>query len=178
MMGGREKCAHLRGLKITAGMEYWCPDCEEVLDAGGVEQWVREAERARDEAYLMVEGDGFAGIAREESQQEVYRRRKLLYELQDIPRTAAKPEMLLVVYDAGSASYECRIFYKEPKPVWCMERLSVEASEDRILNLKSHSDPVARLVAEKVLEFHEGHRVATRGGGTAPARRVFYANEL
>lgn len=178
MIGDTEKCAHLRGLQLTSGMGYWCPVCEERLDIEGVERWVREAEKARDEAYLIVEGDGFAEIARAESQQEVYRRRKLLYELQDISRLPAKPEMLLVVHDPGSGCYECRMFYKEPRPVWCMERLSVEASEGRLRALREHSDPVARLVAEKVLEFHEGREAISRDGRLAPSRRVFYANEL
>ncbi|MGB3634528.1 MAG: hypothetical protein WA982_10855 [Rubrobacteraceae bacterium] len=177
MVGEIEKCAHLKGLQVTSSLEYMCLVCEELLDATGVERWVREAENARDAAYLMVEGDEFVEIAREESQQEVYRRRKLMYELQDIPRTAVKPEMLLVVHDERIGSYECRLFYKEPKPVWYIERLSIGASEDEILDQKAHSDPVIRLVAEKVLEFHEG-REANLRGGAASARRVFYANEL
>ena len=158
-------------------MGYWCPTCEGVLNAVDIAAWVREAEKARDETYLMVEGDGFVEIACEESQREVYRRRKLLYELQDIPRTVTKPEMLLVVYDLSTECYECRVFYKEPKPVWCIERLSVEASEEKIQDLESHSDPVVRVVAEKVLEFHGG-REATPEGGFAPTRRVFYAAEI
>lgn len=173
-----EKCAHLRGFQITSAMEYRCPDCEKVLDTDGIDRWVREAERARDETYLMVEGDGFTEIAREESQQEVYRRRKVLYELRDIPRAAARPEMVLIVYDGNKDCYECRIFYKEPKPVWCMERLSIEASEGVIRELKDHSDPVARVLAEKILEFHEDYRNAARSGQSASTRRVFYANEL
>ena len=172
-----EKCAHLGGLQVTSGIEYWCPACGNLLDSDKVAEWVREAERARDEVYLMVEGDEFCGIALEESQREVYRRRKLLYELQDIPRTAVRPEMLLVVYDARSRCYECRIFYKEPKPAWCIERLSVEATESGTYELKAHSDPVVRTVTEKVVEFHEA-REAISSEGPAPTRRVFYANEL
>lgn len=176
-MGDIENCAHLKGLQVTSGMGYWCSVCEATLDVADVAAWVREAEKTRDEVCLMVEGDGFAEIAREESQREVYRRRKLLYELQDIPRTENRPEMLLVVYDPGIECYECRIFYKEPKPTWCMERLSVEAYEEKIQDLGSHSDPVVRVVAEKVLEFH-GVRRAVPEGGVAPTRRVFYAGEL
>lgn len=172
-----ENCAHSKGLQVTSDSGYRCSACEEVLNAVDVAAWVREAERARDEIYLMVEGDGFAEIALGESQREVYRRRKLLYELQDIPRSPTKPEMLLVVYDPGGERYECRMFYKEPKPTWCMERLSVEAVEEKIQDLESHSDPVVRVVAGKVLGFHEG-REAIPDGGVAPMRRVFYANEL
>ena len=177
MVGRAKICAHLRGLQITANMEYRCPDCGDLLGLEGVVGWVREAERIRDKAYLMVEGDEFSDIVREEGQREVYRRRKLLYELQDIPRTAARPEMLLVVYDAREGCYECRVFYKEPKPVWCIERLSVEAGESGIRGLGEHSDPVVRTVAEKVAEFHEARKV-TSNGGPAPTRRVFYSNEL
>ncbi len=177
MVSEVEKCAHLKGLRITSSLKYVCPVCEEMLDATGVERWVREAEILRDKAYLLVEGDEFVEIAREESQQEVYRRRKLMYELQDVPQAALKPEMLLVVHDDVSGFYECRLFYKEPRPVWCLERLFLEASEGEIMDQKSHSDPVVRLVAEKVLEFHEG-REAKLGAGPALARRVFYANEL
>lgn len=177
MVGRVENCAHLRGLQVTSGLGYWCPECEELLNFEGVMGWVREAERARDNIYLSVEGDEFSEIAREESQREVYRRRKLLYELQEIPRTAVRPEMLLVVYDGRSGCYECRVFYKEPKPVWCVERLSVEAGESGARELKAHSDPVVRVVAEKVAEFHRA-REASPAGGSVPTRRVFYANEL
>lgn len=177
MVGKVEKCRHLRGLQVTSGMEYWCPDCEELLNFEEVTGWVREAERARDKVYPMVEGDEFSDIAREESQREVYRRRKLLYELQEIPRTAVRPEMLLVVYDARSGCYECRIFYKEPKPVWCIERLSVEAGENGVRELEAHSDPVVRMTADKVAEFHRVRETILEEG-SAPTRRVFYANEL
>lgn len=168
-----ENCVHLKGLRILSGTEYVCPVCRVTSDLAGVEGWVREAERARDESYPLVEGDEFGRIALEERQREVYRRRKLLYAFRDRPGEAAKPEMILVMHDARGGRYECRIFYKEPKPEWCVERLVVEASEAGIQGLKGHPDPVARLVAEKVMEFHEG-----RSGGPASARRVFYSNEL
>src|SRR4051794_19050103 len=118
MEGVAENCLHLRGLRVVLGSEFRCPVCEACLDPEGVEQWVRAAEKARDEVYSMVEGDeGFAEIVREERQREVYRRRKVLYELRSVPRTAiAQPEMILVSYDVAEDAYECRIFYKEPRP--------------------------------------------------------------
>ena len=176
-MGKVEKCGHFKGLQPTSDMGYWCSDCGKLLNADVLAAWVREAERARDEIYPMVEGDGFYGIALEESQREVYRRRKLLYELRDTPRRAARLEMILVVYDTRGGCYECRVFYKEPKPVWCVERLSVAASEGRVQELKVHSDPVVRVAAEKVEEFHEAREIILKEG-PAPTRRVFYANEL
>ena len=140
---------------------------------------MREAERERDEAYSAIEGDEFGRIAREESQREVYRRRKLLYELQNMPwMPEARPEMILVVYDAGEDSYDCRIFYKEPRPVWGLTQFEVGASADAILEVRSHSDPVTRLASEKVEEFHYLRHRASQAGSPAPSRRVFYANEL
>jgi hypothetical protein len=150
-----------------------------MLDLEGVARWVRAAERARDESYSLVEGDGFDAIVREELQREVYRRRRVMYDLQSVPRVAtARPEMILVVYDAGSLSYECRIFYKEPRPVGVVEQLNVEAGWRSILDLRTDQDPVVRLASEKVEEFHVLRRKFADEDAPVPSRRVFYANEL
>jgi hypothetical protein len=115
------------------------------MDLEGVARWVRHAERARDESYSLVEGDGFGDIVRAELQREVYRRRRVMYDLQSVPRVAtARPEMILVVYDLRSATYECRIFYKEPRPAGVVEQLSVEPRWRAILDLRSDPDPVVR----------------------------------
>jgi hypothetical protein len=149
------------------------------LDLEGVARWVREAERNRDESYSSVEGERFGDIVREELQREVYRRRRVMYELQSIPRVAtARPEMILVVYNARSASYECRIFYKEPRPAGVVEQLSVEAGWRAILDLRTDPDPIVRLTSEKVEEFHVLRNRFSGEGAPAPSRRVFYANEL
>jgi len=164
---------------VSAGSEYRCPVCEVRLDLDGVERWVQDAERSRDEAYSMVEGDGFEEIVREELQREVYRRRRVMYELENVPRVVtAKPEMVLVIYDAVKASYGCRIFYKEPRPVGVVEQVSVGAVLERILELRSDPDPVVRLISEKVEEFHVFRSKLSEGGAPAPERRVFYASEL
>ena len=150
-----ENCLHLGGLKVGIGSEYRCPVCEESMDLTGVARWVREAERSRDEAYSVIEGDGFVEIAREELQREVYRRRRLMYELEHEPLVVtARREMILVVFDAAKATYECRIFYKEPRPAGVVEQASVGAAVERILELRSDTDPVVRLISEKVEEFH------------------------
>lgn len=149
------------------------------MDLDGVALWVREAEKARDDSYSMVEVDGFDELVREELQREVYRRRRVMYELQSAPRIAtARPEMVLVIYDARSEAYECRIFYKEPRPSGGVERLDVEAKWRSILELRSDAEPVIRLVAEKVEEFHALRERFSKNGSLAPGRRVFYANEL
>ncbi len=173
-------CLHLGGLRVSPEMEFRCPACEERLDLDGVGRWVRAAERERDEAYSMVEGDEFGRIAFEESQREVYRRRKVLYEVQHVGQAVTvKPEMVFVSFmdDGLSGVYECKIFYKEPRPESGVETLSVEASIDAIWELRSDPSPVIRSVADKIWEFHEGRRVA----GTedvAPVRRTFYAKEF
>ena len=106
-----ENCLHLGGLRATVGPEFVCPSCGTWLDLEGVEGWVREAEEARDESYAVIEVDEFAEIVREERQREVYRRRKVLYELRNVPRgLVARPEMILVSYDAEGDAYEGRIF--------------------------------------------------------------------
>jgi hypothetical protein len=174
-----ENCLHLEGLRVAIRSEYRCPVCGESMDLAGVGRWVRDAERSRDQAYSMVEGDGFGEIARKELQREVYRRRRVMYELENVPRVVtARPEMILVVHDGGKATYECRIFYKEPRPAGVVEQASVGAAIERILELRSDADPVVRLVAEKVEEFHAFRSKLVEDGAPAPERRVFYANEL
>jgi hypothetical protein len=174
-----EHCLHSEGLRVTSGSEYCCPLCERCLDLDGVGRWVQEAERSRDEAYSMVEGDGFKEIVRQELQQEVYRRRRVMYELENVPRVVtARPEMILVIHDADQPSYECRIFYKEPRLAGVVEQVSVGAVLDRILELRSDPDPVVRLISEKIEEFHVFRSKLSEDGEPAPERRVFYANEL
>jgi hypothetical protein len=176
-----ENCPHLGGLQaVVAAGGFWCPTCEAHLDQAGVERWVRAAEEARDEAYSTVEGEGeFARIAFDEYQREVYRRRKVLYELRNVPpAVATRPEMILVSYDLVEDSYECRIFYKEPRPAWGLERISVEADLDPILELRSHSDPNVRLASGKVQEFHVLRRRLVEQDEHPMLRRVFYQNEL
>lgn len=173
-----ENCPHPEGLRMVVASGFRCPVCEARLDGAGVARWVREAETARDEAYSVIEGDEFARIVREARQREVYRRRKVMYDLQNAPwPSAAKPEMVLVIYDARRGRYDCRIFYKEPRPAIGTELVSVAAMEDEILNLLSHADPNVRLAAAKVEEFHTLRSKATEEE-PAPVRRVFYASEL
>jgi hypothetical protein len=149
------------------------------LDVGGVERWVRVAEKARDEAYSVVEGDEFSKIVIDERQREVYRRRKVMYELRNVPRVvAAKPEMILVSYDFVEDAYECRIFYKEPRPAWEMERVNVKAAFNAILELRSHPDPNVRLASVKIEEFHTLRRRLIKQDALPPSRRVFYQSEL
>ncbi len=179
MVKGTKNCLHLEGLRAATGSNYRCPVCGESLNGGGVAGWVREAEEARDEAYSLDEGDGFAGIARQEAQREVYRRRRIMYELENVPRVATtRPEMILVIHDAEAGSYQCRIFYKEPRQAGNVEQVSVAAALETILELRSDPDPVVRLIAEKVEEFHAVREKLIGEGEPAPGRRVFYANEL
>ena len=174
-----ENCPHSGGLQAFAGAGFRCPACEARLDLEDVERWVRVAEEARDEAYSTVEGDEFAEIVLDERQREVYRRRKVLYELRSTPpAVATRPEMILVSYDFTEDSYECRIFYKEPRPAWGLERISVEADLDPILALRSHSDPNVRLASGKVEEFHTLRRRLVEQDALPLLRRVFYQNEL
>jgi hypothetical protein len=96
-----------------------------------------------------------------------------------MPRVVtARPEMILVVHDARSETYECRIFYKEPRPAGVVEQLNVEAGWETILELRSDPDPVIRLASEKVEEFHLIRQRSSADGALAPGRRVFYANEF
>ena len=179
MVEGTKNCLHLEGLRAATGSNYRCPVCGESLNGGGVAGWVREAEEARDEAYSLDEGDGFAGIARQEAQREVYRRRRIMYELENVPRVATtRPEMILVIHDVETGSYQCRIFYKEPRQAGNVEQVSVAAALETILELRSDPDPVVRLIAEKVEEFHAVREKLVGEGEPAPGRRVFYANEL
>jgi hypothetical protein len=179
MASAAKNCLHLWGLRVVAGSEYRCPVCGEMLDLDGVARWVRQAERARDEAYSLVEGDEFGEIVREELQREVYRRRRVMYDLQSVPRmVTARPEMILVIHDARSESYECRIFYKEPRPAGVVEQVNVEAGWETILELRTDPDPVVRLASQKVEEFHLFRQKFAAKGTLAPGRRVFYANEF
>jgi len=174
-----ENCPHLGGLQAAVGSGFRCSSCEARLDLEGVEQWVRAAEKVRDETYSIVEGDKFQEIVLEERQREVYRRRKVLYELRSVPPVVTtRPEMILISYDFTEDSYECRIFYKEPRPAWGLERISVEADLDPILALRSHSDPNVRLASGKVEEFHVLRRRLVEQDAHPPLRRVFYQNEL
>ncbi len=176
-----ENCSHPGGLQaVVASGGFRCPACEARLDQVGVERWVRAAEEARDEAYSTVEGDEeFARIVLDECQGEVFRRRKELYALRSVPpAVATRPEMILVSYDFMDDSYECRIFYKEPRPAWGLERISVEADLDPILALRSHSDPNVRLASGKVEEFHVLRRRLVEQDELPMLRRVFYQNEL
>jgi hypothetical protein len=90
----------------------------------------------------------------------------------------ARPEMILVIHDARGGSYECRIFYKEPRPAGIVEQLNVEEGWQSILELRTDPDPVVRLASEKVEEFHIFRRKLSDRGAPAPARRVFYASEF
>jgi len=143
-----------------------------------VERWVREAEAARDAAYFEVEVEG-GSAARDEFQEEVYRRRKVMYGLEESARAVPlRPEMVLVLYDAGEDSYRCRVFYKEPRPAWGVEAVEVGASEEEIRALGHDRDATVRLVSDKVGEFHDLRAGLVEVGSPAPQRRVFYASEL
>jgi hypothetical protein len=183
--GHRESCEHPEGFRTYRETSYLCPLCGTELDDGGLSRWVREAEKVRDESYLLDEGDGFREIVLEERQREVYRRRKLVYELRSAPRLGmARPEMALILHDpeggedGSTGSYNCRIFYKEPRPASAVDRFSVRARTGDILDLKSDPNPVLRSVARRLFEFHSQRLSLTELGHTAPGRRVFYANEL
>ena len=180
MESARENCPHSGGLQAVVGSRFRCSVCETRLDLEGVERWVRDAEIARDEAYPTIEGDDeFMRIVLDERQREVYKRRKVLYELRSAPRVVAtRPEMILISYDAVEDSYECRIFYKEPRPAGGLERVSIEADLGPILELRSHPDPNVRLACNKVEEFHALRRRLAEQDDPPPLRRVFYQNEL
>jgi hypothetical protein len=151
-----------------------------MLDLAGVERWVREAERLRDEAIRS--GDGELESSVEQRQSEVYRRRRAMYEVRNMPGSqhapGVLPEMVLVVYDAAEDSYECRVFYKAPRPAWGTESFRVGASDREIGALHADENPTIRLVSEKVEEFHAAREVLVKAGVPAPPRRVFYAGEL
>lgn len=173
-------CSHPVGVRIVGVLEFQCPACWALLGMEGLERWVRAAEKVRDEAYFAVEGDGLAGTAYEEHQREVFRRRKVLYEVRSAPSggPVARPEMVLISYDVEGDSYECRIFYKEPRPAFGPERVGVEADLEPIMELRSHPDPNVRLVSGKVEEFHALRARMVKKGNPPPARRVYYSNEL
>ena len=179
MENAAENCLHLKGLRAVPGSRFQCPVCNVCLDLEGVERWVRAAEKSRDGAYSIVEGDEFVQIMRDEWQREVYRRRKVLYELRNVPHAAiARPEMILISYDVAQEAYECRIFYKEPRPVWGADRISVEAALDAILALRWHPDPNVRLASNKAEEFHTLRLRLVEQNAFPPPRRVFYQNEF
>jgi hypothetical protein len=179
MKNDKENCAHSKGLQVASESGFRCQDCEERLDVRDVERWVRAAENARDEVYSIVEGDELAQIVLEERQREVYRRRKVMYELRNVSRAgAARPEMILVSYELTEDAYECRIFYKEPRPAWELERVNVKAAFDTILELRSHPDPNVRIASVKIEEFHALRRRLAKQNVLPPSRRVFYQNEL
>jgi hypothetical protein len=139
---------------------------------------VREAEESRDGAYLEPEGE-VSKAEYEECQREVYRRRKVLYGLEETARAMPlRPEMVLVLYEAEEDSYRCRVFYKEPRPSWAPDSLGVRASREEIQALGHHENPTVRLVADKVDEFHDLRTRLVDEGSPAPQRRVFYASEL
>ena len=127
----------------------------------------------------MVEGDGFGEIAREELQREVYRRRRIMYELENVPRVVtARPEMILVVHDAGEGDLRVPYLLQGTAPgggCGAGERWGVL---ETILEFRSDPDPIVRLISEKIEEFHAFRSKLTEGGEPAPERRVFYANEL
>lgn len=173
-----QKCPHLEVSNGIPAIGFWCRDCETWLGVEEITQWVKEAEKSRDEAHLTVKGDEFEKITLEERQREVYRRRKVMYEFRSTAALMVRPEMLLIVYDESSVSYECRVFYKEPRPVSGIERLRVEATEDAIVELSLNRDSVVRLVASKVEEFHRSRRKLSEIGEMPPPRRVFYAADL
>ncbi len=179
-----ESCLHLDGSRVSGGSEFVCAGCGARLDSEAVARWVRDAERERDEAYSGIEGGEFGGISRGEGQREVYRRRKVMYELRSAPRIeTARPEMILVTHEPGDGSsggglYECRIFYKEPRPERGMGRLTVDADISAILELKSDPSHIVRISAQKVEEFHLARTGFADGGEAPPGRRVFYASEL
>ncbi|MCA3748135.1 MAG: hypothetical protein IN808_03230 [Rubrobacter sp.] len=175
-----EGCLHLEGLRVGGGSGYVCPVCgKRFEDLEGVRSWVREAERVRDEAYSLVEGDEFGELALRESQREVYRRRKVMYELENAARVPfVRPEMVLVMYDEERGAYECRVFYKEPRPTNAMESFVIGASQETMQELRSDPNPIVRLLAEKVEEFHQLRGRLAGDGAPAPERRVFYSNEL
>jgi hypothetical protein len=173
-----KNCSHLEDLRGIPGVGFHCPACDAWLNVERVRDWVRSAERARDEAYPVVKGDRFGEIRLDELQREVFRRRKVMYEVQHASQEPIKPEMVLIVHDGNSETYRCRIFYKEPRPVSGIEKLNVEAHADAIGGFRSSQDPIVRLVAEKTHDFHGLRLEMSEVGEPAPARRVYYANEL
>ncbi len=89
-----------------------------------------------------------------------------------------RPEMILVAYDPQKDVYDCRVFYKEPRPENALDRFAIAAETGRILELRSDPEFILRIVAGKVAEFHAEREGISGGGGQAPGRRVFYAAEL
>lgn len=165
-------------MRVDGGNEYRCPACGARLDLEDVRRWVRNAEKARDEAYLEVDGEP-ARAGRMDRQSEVYRRRAQLYGLEESSRAVmVRPEMLLVLYDASEDVYRCRVFYKEPRPAWGVESVDVGASDEAIRALGADGNPAVRLVSEKAGEFHDLRTKLAGADEAVPLRRVFYADEL
>lgn len=156
-----------------------CPSCGEEMDESDLLRWLKEAEQDRDKAYSLKEGDGFREIVLEERQREVYRRRKVIYGLKREPRVqTARPEMILITHDPDGQTYECQVFYKEPRPDNVVDRFTVAAETSKILGLGSDRGFVLGIVATRVADFHEERVRIVGAGGTAPGRKVFYANEM
>ena len=177
-----ERCPHPRGLRGSLTGEFRCPVCGARLDVGAVEGWVRRAEVERDAAYARREAEPELSRALfGDHQREVYRRRRVMYEMGGVPRAArveSKPEMVLVSYDVAEDSYECRIFYKETGSERGLENFTVAARTREILEYLSHSDPNVRLAAGKLEEFRSWREYRISTGEVASVRRVFYSNEL
>ena len=173
-------CDHPEGLRSFGEGGYLCASCGEELDGDGLLRWVREAELSRDATYSIDGDDGFRKIVLEERQREVYRRRKVAYALQSEPRVGrtARPEMVLVTHDPDGRVYECRIFYKAPRPENAAERFTIAAETSAIMDLRLNQEFVLRVVAGKVAEFHEERERILSLGEPAPGRRVFYAGEM
>ena len=127
----------------------------------------------------MVEGDGFGEIVREELQREVYRRRRVMYELENVPRVVtARPEMILVIHDAVEGDLRVPDLLQGAAAGGSRGAGERRGGIDSILELRSDPDPIVRLISEKVEEFHIFRSKLSEGGAPAPERRVFYANEL
>lgn len=149
-----------------------CPLCREEMGLDEVYGWVREAERKRDEYYLEAEGE----VVAQWYQWEVYRRRRVLYELQGLSRSAReKPEMMLVIYSPDTDSYDCRVFYKGRRG---SERLVVGGGEEDERGSGMRGDFITGLAHVKVEEFRTLRQELVRRGEPAPLRRVFYSHEL
>lgn len=103
----------------------------------------------------------------------------MVYGLKREPRIqTARPEMVLITHDPDERTYECRVFYKEPRPENVVERFTVAAETSAILEMRSDQGFVLGIVAGKVAEFHEERTRIARAGNTAPGRKVFYASDI
>ena len=86
--------------------------------------------------------------------------------------------MILVLYESQDDRYDCKIFYKEPRPANVLEHLQAAADWEGILGLCTRPEPNVRLVGDKVREFHELRLEALKKGEQPSRRRVFYSSEL